>query len=72
MTNTGLIDERALVAKKERWLIVSWAHQDLIDGKYGRLLEVYEGHQQGAEWRARNLLDEYSDIRPIGIVQEVV
>lgn len=67
-----LIDDRALVAKKERWLIVSWAHQNLMDGNYGRLIEVYEGHQQGAEWRAKNLLQEFSDFRPIGIVQEIM
>lgn len=54
---------------EKTWLIISWAHNDYLDGDYGRLLMQYEGTYEDAIKMAKEYVSEAA---PIGIVEAAV
>jgi len=51
-----------------RWMIISWKHNDLMDGQYGECLEEISGTEEEARELAREYVPMHS---PVGIVEVI-
>lgn len=54
------------------WMIISWAHIDHADASYGRLLHRIQGTREYAESMARVAIHDNPELKPVGIVREIV
>lgn len=54
-----------------KWAIVSWRHDDLMDGKYGKLLEIYNGSYEAACFKAREEYIPNYSLSVCGILEPV-
>lgn len=52
----------------DQWLIISWAHDDLMNGAYGKVLSFVDGTEYDATLAAREFIAEHA---PVGIVRVV-
>lgn len=53
---------------KEKWLIISWRHNDLMDGAFGEFITSVDGNYEEACDKARGYIMNFS---PIGVVKVI-
>lgn len=54
---------------EKNWLIISWAHKDFMDGRYGVMIDQCYGTQEQAYQLAKTYVPDHS---PIGLVGEII
>lgn len=57
---------------KKKWLIISWKHDDLMDGAYGRHIDDFEGTYEDAAIYARQFVPNCSPVGVVGVIDAPV
>jgi hypothetical protein len=50
------------------WMIISWRHNDHMDGAYGQLMEEFNGTYEEVTDRARRYVPDYSPVGVVGVI----
>lgn len=58
-----------IVQKPKKWLIISWRHNDLMDGAYGEFITSHEGSYEDACKEARKYIDGLGPIGVVGVIE---
>ena len=53
----------------KKWMIVSWRHNDLIDGAYGQLIDTVTGTYEEAAERAREYVHNCAPVGVVGVIE---
>lgn len=54
---------------QKTWLIVSWQHDDLMDGAYGKLIDTFVGTYDEAADRARQYVSNCAPVGVVGVIE---
>ena len=55
--------------RTRKWLIISWRHNDLMDGAYGEFISSVEGTYEEACEAARHYVRNLSPIGVVGVIE---
>jgi hypothetical protein len=66
---TNPTNQQGVIMEVKRWLIISYKHNDLMDGAYGLCLDAYEGRYQDAAEAARKYTPEFSPVVVCGVIE---
>ena len=53
----------------KKWLIISWRHDDYMDGAYGKMLDEVEGTYEQAAVAARIWVSSHSPVGVVGVIE---
>ena len=51
------------------WLIISWRHNDLVDGAYGECITSVKGTYEEAAAEARAYIKDFSPVGVVGVIE---
>lgn len=55
--------------EKKKWLVISWQHDDMMDGAYGKLIDTVEGTYDEAADRARQYIGNCAPVGVVGVIE---
>lgn len=56
--------------EKKKWLVISWQHDDMMDGAYGKLIDTVEGTYDEAADRARQYIGNCAPVGVVGVIEQ--
>ncbi len=55
--------------KPKKWLIISWQHDNMMDGAYGKMIDSIEGTYDEACECARQYVPSRSPVGVVGVIE---
>jgi hypothetical protein len=54
---------------EKNWLIISWKHDNYMDGGYGKCLDKFYGTYEAAAEYAREYVSQNSPVGVVGVIE---